>query len=354
MDSKDKFKKPDEQLPEQKLGDTPVAPWEMPTPEEKAKAEPVKQALKKAVENVDSPEKADQVAAQLTAVAGELTAAEVGQAAKANKPANSSDALAQSAQAIKQAAQAAPPVEKATDVIAQTAQEIAGSSGREHEALSQATQEVLNPEQQGAVAGAAAPQRELLRRAFIKRMKPLEALDAEIYLAVNHLPHNRALNSFFYLLTLLFKGGAAWYGLVGLLALLDGRRGRRMVRRVVVPLALASAVVEVPIKTYVRRRRPFLTLIQAVVIGRKPGTWSFPSGHSAAAFGGAWLLSRQYPRQRWLCYGLAGLVGFSRIYLGDHYPGDVVSGSVSGILLAKGAYELQKAVDKAQSKVKPF
>ena len=44
--------------PKQKLGDTPVPPWEMPTPEEKEQAKPIRRALKDAVAKVDSPEKA--------------------------------------------------------------------------------------------------------------------------------------------------------------------------------------------------------------------------------------------------------------------------------------------------------
>jgi membrane-associated phospholipid phosphatase len=361
MDSNDPPKKPAKKLPKQQLGDTPVAPWEMPTPAEKAKAEPARQALQNAVEKVDSPEKADEVAERLEQIAGKRKAGNVEQAAKTGRaarpgPAGGGDKLAESAQAVKQAAQApaAPPAEKASDVIAQTVQAIDGTKGRDREALAQAAQEVLNPEQQGGPADSAAHHREYLRRAFIKRMHPLDALDAEIYLGINHLPHNRPLNDFFYLLTLIFKGGAAWYGLIGLLTLLDHRRGRSLPSKVAVPLALAAAAVEFPVKTFFRRRRPFITIIKATVIGKKPGSWSFPSGHSAAAFGGAYLLGKQYPRQRWLFYLLAGLVAFSRIYLGDHYPGDVLSGSLSGIALAKGASALQEALDKAQSKANPF
>jgi undecaprenyl-diphosphatase len=354
MDSKEPAPKKNDALPEQKLGDTPVAPWSMPTPEEKAKAEPVKEALNKAVEKVNSPETADQVAERLEQVAGSRKAEEVGQAVKAETPPQA-DKLEESAENVKAAARApAPPAEKTSQVIAQTVEALAGTEGRDHEALSQAAQEVLNPEQQGVAPAADthATQRALLRNAFLKRMKPLDALDAEIYLGVNHLPHTRWLNGFFYTLTMLYQGGAAWYGLIGLLALFDRRRGRPLPRQVGVPLLLAATTVEFPVKTFFRRRRPFITIIRAVVIGKKPGSWSFPSGHSAAAFAGAYLLSKVYPRQRWLFYLLAGLVGFSRIYLGDHYPGDVLSGAVSGTVLAKGASDLQTVLDKAQTKVR--
>jgi undecaprenyl-diphosphatase len=349
MDSKDRPAQPDADPPKQQLGDTPVAPWQMPTPEEKAKAEPVRVALEKAVKAVDSPEKADQVAESLERKAGVRTEVNVEKSEKAKQNSKGGDKLTESAQAVKQAAKAAPSAEKTSAVIAETVEKIAGADGRDREALAQAAQEVLNPEQQGAPA-ATLRQRQLLRQAFIKRMKPYDALDAQIYLAVNHLPHNRFLNRFFYLLTLVFTGGAAWYGLLGLLVLLNPKRNWPLARKIAGPLALSTTTVEYPVKTFFRRRRPFITLIQATVIGKKPGSYSFPSGHSAAAFGGAYLFGRHFPRLRWLFFMVAALVAFSRIYLGDHYPGDVLSGTLSGITLAKGASELQDVLDKAQGR----
>ncbi len=323
--------------PKQKVGDTPVAPWEMPTPEEKAKAEPVRRALQKAVKQVGSPETADEVADRLYRAAGDRKATDLeGGGAPLKESANAVE---------KQSARPAAPAEKASSVIAETVKQVVAADGREREALAQAAQEVLNPEQQG-VSLSGTHQRQLLREAFIRRMKPYDALDARIFLAVNHMPHTRLLNGFFYTLTLAFKGGAAWFALLGLAMVVNRRRGWSLVRQVAPPLALASATVEFPVKTFFRRRRPFITLIQATVIGKKPGSWSFPSGHSAAAFAGAYLLSRQFPRQRWLLFTIAGLVAFSRIYLGDHYPGDVVSGSLSGLVLAKDAAEVQQRVDR--------
>jgi len=350
MDTKPQPAPPAGETPPQKLGDTPVAPWEMPTPAEKAKAEPVREALKQAVAHVDTPEKADQVAESLERQAGSRTEEEVQKTEKAQQPpAKDGDNLHAAAQAVKAAAQTAPPSEKTSQVIAATVEKIAGAEGRDREALAQAAQEVLNPEQQGAVE---TRPRRLLRQAFIKRMKPYDALDARLYLAINHLPHNRGLNGFFYTLTLLFKGGAAWYGLLALLVASNPRRGWPVARKIAVPLALSSAVVEFPVKTFFRRRRPFIGIIQATVIGKKPGSFSFPSGHSAAAFGGALLFSRFFPRWRWLFFLTAGLVAFSRIYLGDHYPGDVLSGSLSGMALAEGAAQLDDTLDQAQSRLR--
>src|SRR6185312_15862278 len=110
------------------------------------------------------------------------------------------------------------------------------------------------------------------------------------------------LNGFFYFLTVIFKGGAAWYWLLGLMVLVQPKRAWPIARKIAVPLALSNVTVEFPIKTFFRRKRPFITLIQATAIGKKPGSYSFPSGHSAAAFGGAYLFSRHFPRLRWAFY----------------------------------------------------
>jgi len=277
-------------------------------------------------------------------LAGSATTGEVEQARQPEKPGTVSDKVAESSRRIEQAAKTAPPGEKAAKGIAQAAKEITASPGREKAVLAEATQETFNPELHGAAADAHPKQQEYLRQAVLKRMKPLDALDAEIFLAVNHLPHNRWLNGFFRFFTLIFTGGLGWYLIMVLAILFDPRKGTRVVRHTVLPLSAATSLVEFPIKAFFHRSRPFIAFIQAIVIGKKPGSWSFPSGHSASSFAGAWLFSHEYPRRSLVFFILASVVGFSRIYLGDHYPGDVLSGALSGMALAESIQRMQAVV----------
>jgi membrane-associated phospholipid phosphatase len=328
-DSTDTESKRKRNPPEQTLGDTPVPPWEMPTPEEKEQARPVRRALKEAIRSVDSPAKADEVLRDLETVDADQTVKDV---EDSRSPYSTTAAAARN---VEEAARAAPESQKTGEVLHAAAKALATPDKRQREVVSEAVQEVINPEQQGAAPTAEDEQkREYLRQALLNRLTPLDALDANLFLMVNHLPHTRLLNRVFYGLTVAFNGGAAWYVLLTISALRNPHRFGELVRQMALPLTIATALVEFPVKAYFRRRRPFITLIQAIVIGKKPGTWSFPSGHSASAFGGAWLLNRQFPRLWGLRYVVASLVAFSRIYLGDHYPGDVASGSLLGMLFA--------------------
>lgn len=125
--------------------------------------------------------------------------------------------------------------------------------------------------------------------------------------------------------------GVLWAA-VGLLLASEGRAGRRAALRGLVPLGLASAVVNVPAKLAFGRVRPDLTPVsQARRLARLPTSGSFPSGHaaSAAAFTtGVWL---EAPRRALPVAALAATVAYSRVHTGAHYPGDVVAGAAMGV-----------------------
>lgn len=299
-------------------------------------------ALSEAVAAIRTPKQADRVLDELERVAGGKTQEQVA------KQAPAPDAQ-QAAAKIEQVAAESPPQEKPQRVIATAAKQIARAEDEDRELLAQAVQRAISPEAVAAGPPATEQERQLLQDALLRRLKPLSYADTAVFLTINHLPHTELFNTLMYGLTTAMNRGDAW--VVGLLlaAAYEPRRGKRALVDVLPALWLTAATVEFPIKHFFRRKRPFISLVRAIVVGRKPGHYSFPSGHSAAAFAGAWLISRHYPRLRPLLYLVAALVGFSRVYLGAHYPGDVLSGATSGVALAalyrKLLEELGEALD---------
>ena len=97
-----------------------------------------------------------------------------------------------------------------------------------------------------------------------------------------------------------------------------------------VVVQILKAVFERPRMSHLDGAIPFLLENPSVVdlTGRFN---SFPSGHTTVSFAVAYVLSKRYPYLSIPLYSIALMVGLSRIYLGSHYPSDVVAGAIVGV-----------------------
>ncbi|RFM29178.1 PAP2 family protein [Deminuibacter soli] len=96
-----------------------------------------------------------------------------------------------------------------------------------------------------------------------------------------------------------------------------------------------TALFNFAIKRIVKRPRPFITNIHLTPVYRA-GDYSFPSGHTSLSFSTATALVRSYPKWYVIVpsFAWAATVGYSRMYLGVHYPTDVAAGAMLGTGMA--------------------
>jgi undecaprenyl-diphosphatase len=125
------------------------------------------------------------------------------------------------------------------------------------------------------------------------------------------------------------RGGLVWL-VIGATAALRRPRLRPLLWQVCLATLLALVAVDLVLKPLIARGRPFVTIHDARVVVARPPTYSFPSGHAASAVAGAFVTTLMLPRARTLLWTLAALIALSRIYVGVHYPLDVLFGALVG------------------------
>jgi undecaprenyl-diphosphatase len=165
----------------------------------------------------------------------------------------------------------------------------------------------------------------------------LSALDAALYMRINALDLGPRTDRALVLLSKVMHYGEGWAVVALVMLVTDFRTAVRAAGEALVVLWATMLTVNFPLKALFRRRRPFIAFVDARVVGPRPRDFSFPSGHTAAAFAGALLFGAHAPLWSPLFYALAMVIGFSRVYLGVHYPSDVFIGAFVGTVLA-GAY----------------
>jgi undecaprenyl-diphosphatase len=140
--------------------------------------------------------------------------------------------------------------------------------------------------------------------------------------------------------THLGDAGILW--IVVTLVLLIFKRTRRAGAASALALILSVLCTNVVLKHLVSRPRPWLDVAGLVNLVNESDPNSFPSGHTSAALAAACAWWRTLPQRwmKWLAMVLAVLMGLSRLYVGVHYPSDVVVGALVGIFCGWAACKL--------------
>jgi undecaprenyl-diphosphatase len=274
---------------------------------------------------------AREVLARAERMAAGQTEAESADAAAQATSTTQNEALA-AARSIEQAADRAAPEAAVADMLSRVAEQAVAPTPAAP-AVVEGAQAALTPNQ--PVSAEAERGRRLLEEEVLRRMPPLQRLDARLYLAVNDVPHPGWMDSLGWAIAIVFMGGWVWVAGTLMAYLLRVPRSWHAVKVLLPCVTVATWIVEFPVKAFFRRRRPFVQIVRALVIGKKPGSWSFPSGHTASSFASAWALSTVWPKASPAFFAIAAIVGASRVYVGAHYPGDVASGAATGIVFSE-------------------
>jgi membrane-associated phospholipid phosphatase len=120
-----------------------------------------------------------------------------------------------------------------------------------------------------------------------------------------------------------------WLALGATGAALDPPRRRAWLRAA--GTVAAAYVLNTVLKVVVRRRRPLLDDLPALIA--TPTKLSFPSAHASSSFAAARAYGRLVPAGP--LYAAALAMGASRVYLGVHYPSDIVAGATLGLVVAR-------------------
>ena len=150
------------------------------------------------------------------------------------------------------------------------------------------------------------------------------------------IPRSSLLDSFFLGVTKI-AGSYGQFWVVIALLLLIFKKTRRAGVAMLIAYVGVFLLGQYGLKNIVSRPRPCQIDTAFPLLVSRPSSSSFPSTHSAWAFGGATAIFLRHKKAGIAAYAVAALIGFSRLYLFLHFPTDVLFGAAMGVALGFAA-----------------
>ncbi|HLB69695.1 MAG: phosphatase PAP2 family protein [Candidatus Methanoperedens sp.] len=157
----------------------------------------------------------------------------------------------------------------------------------------------------------------------------IETLDHSVFLDVNHslinpifdmvFPSLRELTYVFWLFLIIYL----WM-----------RKEKKLAFLLIVGI-LVGALFTYPLKYFIDRQRPYDQIESTRLLTTPESDPSFPSAHAEMSFLAATVVSRFHPEYSKYLYSFSFIVALSRIYVGTHFPADVLGGIIIGVIIGR-------------------
>jgi len=118
------------------------------------------------------------------------------------------------------------------------------------------------------------------------------------------------------------------------LIIFGGKRGRIIAFLIIFTILISDQVSSFVIKPLFARIRPCNALESVRLLVGCSGSYSFTSSHATNMFAAATLFSFFYSKAKYYFFAYAAMIAYSRVYVGVHYPFDVIGGAVLGFVAA--------------------
>ena len=156
------------------------------------------------------------------------------------------------------------------------------------------------------------------------------SIDVSVFYFINHSLSCGAFNKFFTIITNVNNWYIAYIILLGISFVKGGRKGKIAAIGVLLLILVTDQLSARIIKEIFHRIRPCNALANVITPLGCNGTFSFPSNHAVNNFAAAVFFYKLFPKLKWIVFIAASLVAISRVYIGVHYPSDIIGGAIIG------------------------
>lgn len=175
-------------------------------------------------------------------------------------------------------------------------------------------------------------------------------MEAQILLFIQDNIRNGILTPILKIITSMGNAGIFWIVLT--LALLCFKKTRTAGLCSAIAMLISFGLNNLLLKNLIARQRPYEVIEGLTILVKEEHDLSFPSGHAATAFASVIAMYRLLPKKASIAFlVLAVLISLSRLYVGVHYPTDVLAGIILGSICGLiGAWAGLKIAERINSK----